>query len=109
MKRPWPVLVFGCLFILAGMVGLIFHLGERLLERDYILIAGIRVLAIIGGIFLLLGHNWSRWLMLAWLAFHVIVSAFHSLQEVAAHIVFLLFYACFLFRPPASGYFRSRY
>ena len=106
MKRPWPVLAFGCLFILAGTVGLIYHLRERPLERDYLLISGIRVLAAIGGAFLLLGHNWSRWLMLAWLAFHVVVSAFHSMQEVAVHIAFLLLYAYFLFRRPASEYFR---
>jgi hypothetical protein len=55
----------------------------------------------------LLGHNWARWLLLAWLVFHVIVSAFHSPEEVAAHVVLLLLFAYFVFRPPASNYFRS--
>src|SRR5215813_2570094 len=107
MRRPLPVLIFGCLFILAGTVGLIYHLRERPLEHDYLLISAIRLLAIIGGSFLLLGHNWARWLMLAWLAFHVVVSAFHSIEEAAAHIVLLLLFAYFLLRPPASNYFRS--
>jgi len=106
MKRPWPVLVFGCLFILAGTVGLIYHLRERPVERDYLLISGIRVLAIVGGIFLLVGRNWARWLMAAWLAFHVVVSAFHSMQEFVMHFILLLLFAYFIFRPPASEYFR---
>jgi hypothetical protein len=107
MKRPLPVIVFGCLFILAGTVGLLYHLKDRPPDRDFFLISAVRLLAILGGIFLLLGHNWSRWLMLAWLIFHVGVSAFHSMQEFAAHTVLLLLFAYFIFRPPASGYFRG--
>lgn len=107
MKRPLPVLVFGILFILAGTAGLFYHMKERTLESDYLLISAIRLLAILGGIFLLLGHNWARWLLLAWLAFHVIVSAFHSMQELAAHTVLLLLFTFFLFRTPASAYFRA--
>jgi|SRR5882672_10657887 len=107
MKRPLPVLVFGILFILAGIAGLIYHLKGRALESDYLLISAIRLLAILGGIFLLLGHNWARWLLLAWLAFHVLVSASHSMQEFAAHTVLLFLFAFFLFRTPASAYFRA--
>jgi hypothetical protein len=107
MKRPLPVIVFGCLFILAGTVGLLHHLKDRPLDRDFLIISAVRLLAILGGIFLLLGHNWSRWLMLGWLIFHVVVSAFHSLQELAAHTVLLLLFAYFIFRPPASAYFRG--
>ena len=107
MKRPWPVTVFGILFALAGSIGFGYHLAHRPFERDVILISAIRLMAVLGGAFLLLGHNWARWLLLAWLAFHVVVSAFHSLQEVAAHVVLFLLFAYFLFRPPAAGYFRS--
>src|SRR5882672_2264838 len=107
MKRPLPVTVFGCLFILAGTVGLIYHLRERPLERDYLLIFAIRLLAVVGGVFLLLGHNWARWLLLAWLAFHVVVSAFHSLSESIAHVVLLIIVGYVLLRPPASKYFQS--
>ena len=105
-RRPLPVIIFGCLFILAGTVGLLYHLKDRPLDRDFFSISAVRVLAILGGIFMLLGHNWSRWLMLAWLIFHVGVSAFHSLQEFAAHTILLLLFAYFVLRPPASVYFR---
>lgn len=107
MKRPWPVTVFGILFILAGGVGFAYHLTQRPFERDVILISVIRLLAVLGGVFLFLGHNWARWLLLAWLAFHVVVSAFHSIQETAAHIVLLVLFAFFLFRSPSSAYFRA--
>lgn len=107
MKRPLPVIVFGCLFVLAGTVGLLYHLRDRPLDRDFFLISTVRLLAILGGIFLLLGQNWSRWLMLAWLTFHVGVSAFHSMQEFVAHTILLLLFAYFIFRPPASAYFRG--
>ncbi|HYK39937.1 MAG TPA: hypothetical protein VEU98_07910 [Candidatus Eremiobacteraceae bacterium] len=106
MKRPLPVIVFGCLFILAGAVGLLYHLKDRPLDREFFMISGVRLLAIIGGAFLLLGHNWSRWLLMLWLGFHVVISAFHSLQEFAAHLVILFLYVYFIFRPPASAYFR---
>jgi hypothetical protein len=105
MKRPLPVLVFGCLFIFAGAVGIGYHLRMRPLEQDFLLLEAVRLIAIIGGVFLLLGRNWARWLLAAWLAFHVGVSFFHSIEEVAAHAVFLLLYGFFLFRAPASGYF----
>jgi hypothetical protein len=91
MKRPFQVTILGCLFIIAGLVGLGYHLSERPLEPWVILISGIRIIAVVGGAFLLLGHGWARWLMLAWLALHVVVSAFHSLSDSAAHVVLLVF------------------
>ena len=53
-----------------------------------------------------MGHNWARWLLVAWLAFHVVVSGFHSLSEMAAHAVLLIVVAYFLFTPPDSKYFQ---
>ena len=107
MKRPLPVLIFGCLFIFAGAVGIGYHLRMRPLEHDFLLLAAVRLLAIVGGIFLLLGRNWARWLLVAWLAFHVGVSFFHSIEEAAVHVVFLLLFGFFLFRASVSDYFHT--
>ena len=107
MKRPIAVTILGGLFIVAGTVGLVYHLRERPLEPQIVLVSAIRVLAIVGGIFLLLGHSWARWLLLVWLGFHVVLSAFHSLSEASAHAALLLLVAYFLFWPPASKYFQS--
>jgi uncharacterized membrane protein HdeD (DUF308 family) len=107
MKRPLPITILGCFFILAGLVGLIYHLSERPLEQHIAIVSFVRILAIVGGVFLLLGHGWARWLLLTWLAFHVVVSAFHSFSEFAPHVVLLLITAYFLLKPPASTYFHS--
>jgi len=107
MKRPLPVTILGCLFIVVGLVGFVYHLSESPLDRWIVLISIVRIIAVVGGVFLLIGHNWARWLMLAWLAFHVVVSAFHSLSESIAHVVLLIIVGYVLLRPPASKYFQS--
>lgn len=89
------------------MIGLAYHLSERPLDRWIVALAIIRIVAVIGGVALLLGQGWARWVMLTWLAFHVVVSAFHSLSEFMAHLVLMLVVGYVLLRPPASQYFCS--
>jgi uncharacterized membrane protein len=107
MKRPLPVTILGCVFIVAGLVGLVYHLSEGPLDYRIGLVSIVRIIAVVGGVFLLMGHGWARWLMLAWLAFHVVVSAFHSLSESIAHVVLLMVAGYFLLGPPASKYFQA--
>jgi uncharacterized membrane protein len=107
MKRPVPVTILGYLFIVAGLVGLAYHLSERPLDRWVALISLIRIIAVVGGVFLLKGRNWARWLMLGWLALHVVVSALNSLSNCVAHVVLLLVVAYFLVTPPDSKYFQA--
>jgi len=108
MKRPFAVTILGCLFILAGLVGLVYHLSDKPLDHWIVLISGVRIIAVVGGIFLLLGHGWARWLLLAWLALHVLVSAFHSVSETLAHVVLLMVVSYFLLGSAASQYFNSK-
>ena len=108
MKRPWPVSVLGLLFIVAGLVGLLYHVGQDRFGWELALVSLLRLLAVIGGIFLLRGRNWARWLTAAWLAFHVAISAFHSREQMAAHAVLLLIVAYFLFKDRAADYFEPR-
>jgi hypothetical protein len=105
MKRPISVTMLGFLFIVAGLVGVAYHLCERPADPAIVLITFIRIVAVVGGVFLLRGHSWARWLLVGWLAFHV-VSALHSLSEMAAHGVLLIVVAYFLFTPPAAKYFQ---
>lgn len=106
MKRPIPVTLLGALFMVAGLVGIAYHLSERPADSSIIPITFVRILAVVGGVFLLMGRNWARWLVVGWLAFHVVVSAFHSMSEMAAHAVLLIVVAYFLFTPPDSKYFQ---
>ncbi len=53
MKRPWSVTLMSCVFIVAGVVGFIYHAGDLKsissdLEPLWILV--VRLLAIIGGV-----------------------------------------------------------
>ena len=107
MKRPLPITIIGCLFIVAGLVGLVYHLSETPLDHRIVLISIVRIIAIVGGVFVLLGHNWARWLMLAWLGFHVVVSAFHSVSEFMPHVVLLMVVGYILLGPPTSKFFQS--
>src|SRR5258708_6488923 len=100
MKRPFPVTILGCLFVVAGLVGLIYHLSERPLDHWIVPVSIIRLIAVVGGVFLLRGHNWARWLLLAWLSFH-------SLSEFIPHVVLLVIFGYVLLGPPTSKYFQS--
>jgi hypothetical protein len=111
-KRPLPVLVIGWLFIAVGVVALAYHATEfkpdRPLQPDLLWICTVRLLAIVGGLFLLRGQNWARWLLTAWMAYHIILSAFHSVSELVMHIVLFGLIGYFLLRRGTSNYFRRK-
>jgi hypothetical protein len=107
--RPLSVTVVAWIFIVAGIVGIAYHAREldpqNPFGNDVLVACLIRLLAIVGGAFALRGHNWARWLMLAWIAYHVVLSAFHSPMELIMHAVIAAIVAFALFRRPANAYF----
>jgi|SRR5580658_246327 uncharacterized membrane protein HdeD (DUF308 family) len=107
MKRPFAVAFLGWLFIAVGIAALLYHLTKGQLDAWMILIALLEIVAIVAGIFLLKGRNWARWLLLAWIAFHVISSGLNSLRASVPHLLLLIAVAYFLFTPPDSRYFGS--
>jgi uncharacterized membrane protein HdeD (DUF308 family) len=107
MKRPFQLTTLGWLFIAVGVLSTIFHLVKSPLDRWTIPILLVGIMAIVAGVFLLRGARWARWLVLAWLAFHVVVSALNSLSDAMAHVVLLLVVGYFLLGPPTSKYFQS--
>jgi hypothetical protein len=107
MKRPWEVTFLGSLFILVGLAGLFYHLSRGTLDRWMLLIALNEIVAMGCGVFLILGRSWARWVLLAWLALHVGISALNSVSETIAHAVLLVVIAYFLLKSPASRYFTS--
>jgi tryptophan-rich sensory protein len=109
-KRPVSVTVIGCIFIAAGVIGFVYHLPEfktRSFDYGIVGISVARLVAVVGGAFVLRGHNWARWLLLVWIAFHVVLSAFHSMSQLVTHALLFAVVAYVLFRPQASAYFRS--
>jgi hypothetical protein len=92
-KRPLAVTILSWLLIVVGLVGLVYHAQELDLrqpfQNDTVWVELVRVLA------------------MAWIAFHVVISIFHSWSQVAMHALILLVFAFFLFRPAANRYFGS--
>ena len=93
IKRPFQVTILGWLFIVVGILSTAFHLWKGSLDRWMVLIV-------------LRGARWARWLLLAWLAFHVVVSALNSLTDAMPHVVLVLVVGYFLLGPPTSRYFQ---
>ena len=112
-KRPLSVSVIGALFLIADSVGVAYHATEfktgQPLQTDLLWVEFVRLLAVIGAIFLLRGANWARWLLVLWMAYHVGLSFFHALSQVLVHTLLLVMIAYFLFRPSVSRYFRNRH
>ena len=106
MKRPFQATVLGWLFIVVGILSTTYHLLKGSLDRWMVPIVLVGIIAIVAGVFLLRGARWARWLLLAWLAFHVAVSALNSLSEALPHAVLLLVVGYFLLGPPTSKYFQ---
>lgn len=111
-KRPLSVLIISCLFLASGAVGVVHHLTEfkisKPLESDLVWPSLVVLLAIVSGTFMLLGRNWARWLALAWIAFHAVISFFHSMQQAVVHGLLFVLIAYFLFRPDVRAYFNPR-
>ena len=107
MKRPYELTVAGWLFIVIGILNTAWHLWKGALDRWMIAILFLTVSAIAAGVFLLRGARWARWLALAWVAFHLVVSALNSVSAALPHIVLLLVIGYVLLGPPTAEYFRQ--
>lgn len=111
-RRPLLVTLVSWLFIIAGSVGFIYHSKEVIdsgeLSIESLLVLFVRLAAIIGGMFTLKGENWSRWLLIMWLAYHVVLSWFHSWSELAMHAALLVIIALILFHPKFSFFFQPQ-
>lgn len=109
--RPRSITVISWAFVAVGVVGLGYHLTEfnahRPFDHDLLWVSVVRLLAVLCGVFLLRGSNWARWGLVVWLGYHVILSVLHTPFELAVHSLLFAAVLYFLFRPPASAYFRG--
>ena len=108
IKRPLSITIVGWLFVAVGVVGFVYHSSEfkTPLELEFVGVLFVRLLAIVGGVYLLRGRNWARWLLVIWLGYHVVLSAFHTLGQMVTHFILLGVIGYFLFRRKATDYFR---
>ncbi len=110
-KRPISITIVSWVYIVAGIAGIAAHATEfdmrHPFSNDVALALIVRLLAVVAGIFMLRGHNWARWLAIVWIAFHVVMSVFHSFPSAAFHALLLAVFAYFLFRRQSTAYFRA--
>lgn len=104
-KIPVSVIAIACLYLAVGIGGSVAHFGDRS-APDWIWVEITECLAIVCGVFLLRAQDWARWLAIAWMVFHVVIS-FGVLRQLAIHCLFLLLIVWCLFRADASRFFRS--
>lgn len=105
--RPLSVTIIGALFIVAGTFGVVYHAPEYAGPLDYETgwVLFVRLLAVAGGVLVLRGAKWGRWLLPGWLVYHAVLSGVHSATEFVVHTVLAAAVAYALFRPRASRYF----
>lgn len=82
-----------------------FDIHGFLAEGSWVI--GLSALSIIGGVFALRGQNWARWLLLAWMGAHVLISLWHARFELVVHCLVFMAIMYALFRAPAEAYFRG--
>lgn len=121
MPRPRSITVIAWIFVAAGVVGLLNDLWPLLTSGAAAQLAKLksdgfadlgpawttRLLAIVGGIWLLRGRDWARWLLVLWMVFHIVLSLFESWEKLLVHCVIFLPILYFLFRNTAQVYFRT--
>jgi hypothetical protein len=110
-KCPLPVLLISILYLATGAIGLVSHLTQfkpqPSFDSSIVWISLVSLVAIVSGAFILRAANWARWLAMAWIVFHVVLSAFHSRSELFVHSFLCVAIACLLFNPRANLYFRA--
>lgn len=105
-RPPISVLIVAILYLAVGIIGFGYHFPElRAGHSDAVWIELTEFLAIVAGVFMLLGHNWARWLALVWILFHVALSI-GSPRQLIVHSLICVAIACALFHAHASGFFR---
>jgi hypothetical protein len=116
-RRPIAITILGWLFVVVGVAGLISSAlslkgdlagrppGLSAYRGEPGLVLTVRALAVVGGVLILYGVSWARWLLVAWMAWHVVLSLGHSRGELVVHAFFLVVLLFVLFNRRASAYF----
>lgn len=110
-KRPITITCLSWLYIAVGVLGTAGHYGNFLTHKptvsEFIWVTALGVAAVVAGFFMLRGHSWARWLAIAWMAAHVVISVFHPLSELIIHCTLLALFSYLLFRRDAREYFSA--
>src|SRR5206468_12207005 len=105
-KRPLPVTIISFVFIAAGVMGVAYHLTEFKVQHPFhdeaAWLLVVRLLAVMAGVYMPKGRYWARCLAIVWIGSHVILSSFHSVQDLAMNAWLFVVFTYFLFLIPAT-------
>lgn len=109
-RRPFAVTVLSWLFIAVGVAALVIHMraSMRSFQMEDLGIAAVELVGIVAGVFMLRGHNWARWVAVAWMVFHVWVGYLNGPQQVLVHAIIFAGITFLLFRADARTWFGPR-
>ncbi len=120
-NRPLSVTIIGWVYVCVGCVSLAAHtwrfIGDAVDPNtpgsnaqdfvDLALVWASGLMAVVGGVFVLRGRKWARWLCVVWMGAHVVLSLWHRPLELVIHGVLFAVILFLLWRPRTSAYFRS--
>ena len=104
-RRPRSITIISWLFIIFGTIALINGVWPITDFKSHWYVHLSRFLQIVAGVFMLYGRNWARWLLFAWVDFHLGVGALNGLMSLAMHVVIFSVILFFVFRRDANVYF----
>ena len=99
-------LVLASLDIWRGVAPLFASAPHWHMASDDVEELAIGIAALVGGIGVIRGANWARWLLAAWMALHVAISVGQP-TALVAHLVIFGSIAYLLFRSGASPHFAA--
>jgi hypothetical protein len=108
MKPPLSVTIISFVFMIAGVSGIIYH-SEDLKNLPDVTVAWVlfvRLLAVAAGWFAFRGKTWARWLLVAWIVYHVIVSFYHTVPQALVHVLMTALTVLAFFNKKANAYFQ---
>jgi hypothetical protein len=112
--RPISITIISWLFIAVGvisigadllpLIGINISTGPSDFQTlgffELSLMIFVRLLALVCGVFMLYGFNWARWLLIAWMGFHIVISIMDSPVKLIIHIILYTFLNNFIFSFP---------
>ena len=116
-RRPLSITLLGWLFVCFGvvssaaavlaMLGIVGSEGSTAARvSEFLPMFVVQALAAVGGALVLRGNGIGRWLLVAWMTYHVVLSGFHEPIQLLLHGAMLAAIVYLLVRSDASAYFR---
>lgn len=110
-KRPIAITILSWLYIAVGVLSTAAHYANftsnKPMVNEFVWITALGAAAVLAGAFMLRGHNWARWVALAWVAAHVVISALHLMHGLLVHSVLFVVIGFLLFSHDAREYFSA--